>query len=241
MPPFNGGVVALVWLALTLALLNLVLRVAVVAIAPPKRRPLDGPPLKTLVVLGSGGHTAEMFALLNALSPKRYAPRTYVLADTDMTSLSKVNAFEAEIGEKYSTIDDTVDDITLERISEHQIVFMPRSREVGQSYITSVFTTLKALIHASTFFFCLKRTEMPDVILVNGPGTCLPTCVASFISRVLGMASPAIIYVESVCRVEKLSLTGLILYNLRLADYVFVQWEELTEKYGRAVYAGRVV
>ena len=48
-------------------------------------------------------------------------------------------------------------------------------------------------------------------------------------------------YAESVCRVRRLSLTGEILYRLRIADALFVQWEGLLAKYPRAIYAGRVV
>ena len=88
----------------------LALRVLHVAFAPPPRRPLDGPPLRTTIVLGSGGHTAEMFALLRALSPRRYAPRHYIIADTDTTSLVKAEAHEAAVGESLADASDVDDD-----------------------------------------------------------------------------------------------------------------------------------
>ena len=46
-------------------------------------------------------------------------------------------------------------------------------------------------------------------------------------------------FVESVCRVRSLSLSGQILY--RLADDVIVQWPELLQRYPRALYMGRLV
>ena len=239
MPPAVGGdALALVWLALALVVANLALRVVVVALTPPPRRPADGPPLRTLVVLGSGGHTAEMFALLRALPPSRYAPRVYVLADTDTTSAAKVDAHEAAIGARLAQ-DETVDDAALELLSDHALVRVPRSREVGQSFVTSAFTTARATIHAVG----LVWREAPDVVVTNGPGTCLPICLAAFASRVLGRRAnaSAVVYVESVCRVRRLSLTGEILYRLRIADALFVQWEGLLAKYPRAIYAGRVV
>ena len=239
MPPAVGGdALALVWLALALVVANLALRVVVVALTPPPRRPADGPPLRTLVVLGSGGHTAEMFALLRALPPSRYAPRVYVLADTDTTSAVKVDAHEAAIGARLAQ-DETVDDAALELLSDHALVRVPRSREVGQSFVTSAFTTARATIHAVG----LVWREAPDVVVTNGPGTCLPICLAAFASRVLGRRAnaSAVVYVESVCRVRRLSLTGEILYRLRIADALFVQWEGLLAKYPRAIYAGRVV
>ena len=239
MPPaVDGDALALVCLALALVVANLALRVVVVALTPPPRRPADGPPLRTLVVLGSGGHTAEMFALLRALPPSRYAPRVYVLADTDTTSAAKVDAHEAAIGARLAQ-DETVDDAALELLSDHALVRVPRSREVGQSFVTSAFTTARATIHAVG----LVWREAPDVVVTNGPGTCLPICLAAFASRVLGRRAnaSAVVYVESVCRVRRLSLTGEILYRLRIADALFVQWEGLLAKYPRAKYAGRVM
>ena len=239
MPPaVDSDALALSWLALALVVANLALRVVVVALTPPPRRPADGPPLRTLVVLGSGGHTAEMFALLRALPPSRYAPRAYVLADTDTTSAAKVDAHEAAIGARLAQ-DETVDDAALELLSDHALVRVPRSREVGQSFVTSAFTTARATIHAVG----LVWREAPDVVVTNGPGTCLPICLAAFASRVLGRRAnaSAVVYVESVCRVRRLSLTGEILYRLRIADALFVQWEGLLAKYPRAKYAGRVM
>ena len=43
---------------------------------------------------------------------------------------------------------------------------IPRSREVGQSYFSAVFTTLHALIKS----FQLVLEESPSVLIINGPG-----------------------------------------------------------------------
>ena len=217
---------------------NVVLRALIVAFSPPGRRPLHGPSLPSLVVLGSGGHTAEMFAILRALDPRRYAPRAYVVADTDHTSVSKVERHEASVGGALADSDAT--DAELERWTSHAVVRLPRSREVGQSYLLSVFTTLRAILAA----FALVLRERPRVVLCNGPGTCLPVCVAACVAKCLpepvGRA-PVVVFVESVARVQSLSLTGKLLYHLRLADEVFVQWETLAERYPRTTLAGRVV
>ncbi|PHT83467.1 hypothetical protein T459_11910, partial [Capsicum annuum] len=60
-------------------------------------------------------------------------------------------------------------------------------------------------------------------ILCNCPGTCIPLCV-------LGIRWSSIFYVESIARVRKLSLSGLLLYKLHMADQLFVQWPHLKEK-----------
>jgi len=50
-----------------------------------------------------------------------------------------------------------------------------------------------------------------------------------------------VVFVESVCRVRSLSLTGHILYGLRACHTLLVQWPELQELYPRTRYIGRLV
>jgi beta-1,4-N-acetylglucosaminyltransferase len=49
-----------------------------------------------------------------------------------------------------------------------------------------------------------------------------------------------IVYVESIARVERLSLSGKILHASRMADLLFVQWPEMAKRYKGATYAGRL-
>lgn len=58
--------------------------------------------------------------------------------------------------------------------------------------------------------------------------------------RVLFWLDCRIIYVESIARVRKLSLSGSILYLSRMADRFLVQWRELQQRYPRSTYAGRL-
>ncbi|KAF5472448.1 hypothetical protein F2P56_009165 [Juglans regia] len=109
-----------------------------------------------------------------------------------------------------------------------------RSREVGQSYFTSVWTTLVAMAHA----LWLMTKIRPQVILCNGPGTCVPLCAIAFFFKVVGVRWSSVFYVESIARVRRLSLSGLLLYKLRIADQFFVQWPQLQRQYPRAHYVG---
>ncbi|KAG2492187.1 hypothetical protein HYH03_009435 [Edaphochlamys debaryana] len=180
-------------------------------------------PAKTLVVLGSGGHTAEMLMLMDSMPLQLYSPRTYVVAATDPMSGNKALTREQKWQKTTSPTGFVV----------HQI---PRSREVGQSYITSIGTTLYSLV----FAFGLVFLERPEMVLVNGPGTCIPICAAAFVYRVLGLGRAQIVYVESIARTRRFSLSAKLLYHLRMADLLFVQWEALAKTYPRAVYAGRL-
>uniref|UniRef100_A0A8C3TS65 UDP-N-acetylglucosamine transferase subunit ALG14 n=1 Tax=Catharus ustulatus TaxID=91951 RepID=A0A8C3TS65_CATUS len=161
----------------------------------------------------TGGHTTEILRLLSCLS-ESYSPRHYVLADSDKMSEAKIRSFEQK---RFS----------LDRI--------PRSREVRQSWISSVLTTLHSILYSLPLTYKRK----PDLILCNGPGTCVPVCLSAFLLGLLRIKRTIIVYVESICRVETLSLSGKILYYF--ADYFIVQWPDLKKKYPKSVYLGRIV
>ncbi|XP_021891374.1 UDP-N-acetylglucosamine transferase subunit ALG14 homolog isoform X2 [Carica papaya] len=202
----------------------------------------DSQPLSTLIILGSGarqillisflwcritgGHTAEMLDLLSVLQKNRFKPRFYIAAATDNMSLQKARALENSLADM-SEIKDV----------PQQFMQIYRSREVGQSYVTSVWTTLLALAHALWLMIKIR----PQVVLCNGPGTCVPICVIAFLFKVVGIRWSSTFYVESIARVRRLSLSGLVLYKLRIADQIFVQWPQLKSKYPRAHYVGRLM
>lgn len=113
----------------------------------------------------------------------------------------------------------------LQEIPEDTVVWrIPRSREVGQSYVSAIAPTLRAVAAS----FAVVRRLKPDVLLCNGPGTCLPIALAAAVLRCAGIVRTRIIFVESVCRVTSLSLTGRLLYPI--ADEVQVQWPELQQR-----------
>ncbi|MBN3281582.1 ALG14 transferase, partial [Polyodon spathula] len=177
--------------------------------------------VSVLVVAGSGGHTTEILRLMESLS-RSYSPRHYVIADTDKMSEDKIRTLENSQKEKGTTRQ-----FTIQRI--------PRSREVQQSWSSSVLTTLYSLLYSVPLVFKLK----PDLVLCNGPGTCVPLCASALLLGILGIKKVLIIYVESICRVETLSLSGKLLYHL--SDYFFVQWSTLKEKYPKSTYLGRII
>ncbi|XP_071341656.1 UDP-N-acetylglucosamine transferase subunit ALG14 isoform X2 [Trachinotus anak] len=198
-----------------------IIRLYVVVKTGSKFKPGSKGPVAVLVVAGSGGHTAEILRLVECLSAA-YTPRHYVIADTDRMSEEKICTFESS---KQHT--DSESQFTICRI--------PRSREVHQSWSSSVVSTLNALRYSLPLVFRLR----PDMVLCNGPGTCVPLCVAGLLLGILGMKKVLIVYVESICRVHTLSLTGKILYLI--SDYFFVQWSSLRDKYPKSIFLGRIV
>lgn len=214
----------------SVAFVVILILVRVVHVIYSSGRPLSkraSKPVSTLIILGSGGHTAEMLNLLAVLQKDRFKPRFYIAAATDNMSLQKAILLENSLASESGTaVADTA-----------QFMKIYRSREVGQSYITSIWTTLIAIVHALWLMIKIR----PQVILCNGPGTCIPLCVIAFIFKVLGIRWSSIFYVESIARVRRLSLSGLLLYKLWLADQIFVQWPQLQQQYPRATYVGRLM
>lgn len=186
-------------------------------------------PATTLIVLGSGGHTTEMMSLQFKLNPNKYKPIVHVIATTDHTSEDRINA---QVKQNNSN------DSNSSSVKKADVTYRtPRSREVGQSYISSIFTTLYAFVYAIWIVWKVQ----PDLVLCNGPGTCLPIVVISFVMgkwrRILfGGSNPCtetkIIFVESFCRVQHLSLTGKLLYPI--VDRFIVHWDELHAKFPKS-------
>jgi hypothetical protein len=50
-----------------------------------------------------------------------------------------------------------------------------------------------------------------------------------------------VIFVESIARVQHLSLTGRILYHTRVPSLFLVQWESLAASLPRAKFVGRLM
>ncbi|CAH8477467.1 unnamed protein product [Schistosoma turkestanicum] len=161
-----------------------------------------------------GGHTAEMLSYIPVIS-RKYQPRLYVVAASDSMSEQKVMDLENKSGVEFS------------------IKYVRRAREVKQSYISSVFSTLMSCLSA----FPIVTFFRPKLILCNGPGTCIPICFVALLLNILRIHSTLIIFVESICRTKTLSLSGKILYYTRLVD-IIVQWPELKTKYPRSIYLG---
>lgn len=183
---------------------------------------------KFIVILGSGGHTAEMLMLVSELleqstSNHNQVAMTYVTGATDHHSMIKVEEFYMKMKDENL---------------QSSFVTLPRAREVGQSWISSIFTSLQTTMSA----FKLVCKVKPDIILTNGPGTSAIVAGVAFFLRVTFPSTfrgyCRVIYVESFARVESLSLSGKLVYFF--ADRFLVQWEELRNKWPLAEYYGRV-
>ncbi|CEQ38717.1 SPOSA6832_00184 [Sporobolomyces salmonicolor] len=166
----------------------------------------------------AGGHTAEMMRVVGHLEWKRFSSRIWIISSGDELSGAKALALEKQIGS-----------------GSFRILRIPRARRVHQSYMTSPFTTLYSLAYclwhislAPLLAGGRARRIFADLVLLNGPGSCVPIAASAFLPRLVYLPSPALIYVESLARTRRLSLSAKLVRSL--VDRFFVQWESLRDE-----------
>jgi len=191
---------------------------------------------------GKGNNNGEQKTQKN-LCCCEYAPLNYIVASTDTTSINRLHAFttsksnqsnpnastnstNTNTNTNTNTAATATATATMNLPPHNQIYKIPRAREVGQSYLSSIFTTLHSLL-SSFKLILLQPATRPDLLLINGPGTCLPIAFWTFAARILGLSRGRIVFCESFCRVQSLSLTGYILHSLGIVDLFLVHWPEL--------------
>jgi len=107
---------------------------------------------KLMVVFGSGGHTTEMLLMLtkgNSFRFDKYKEVQFVIGKSDTWSFTKIKDFLSR-----GNIDVEKD------VPNLRVIKLFRSREVKQSYITSIATTLYALLHS----FLVVAANRPDIV-----------------------------------------------------------------------------
>jgi UDP-N-acetylglucosamine:LPS N-acetylglucosamine transferase len=105
---------------------------------------------------------------------------------------------------------------------------LPADMEDRTYFITHSERDLKFFLNLWEVFQILRK-EKPDVILSTGAGPVVPFAI---VGRLLfGMR---VIFVETIARIEKPSLTGKIMYWL--AHDFFYQWKTLRQFFPKAKY-----
>lgn len=214
---------------------------------PPRKR---GTPTHLLIVLGSGGHTAEMLSLLHGLDPTIYTHRTYIISSGDDFSAARAAAFESTL------LPNTTESNGISQEGKkYSIHTVPRARRIHQSLLSAPLTSLHCFSACLTLLHAHPQGH-PDLILTNGPATSLILLLASTLLRYfaflpfLSSRSPTsggpetgqmrAIYVESWARVKRPSLSGRIIVWCGLCDRVLVQWKGLEDR-GWGEYRGVLV
>ncbi|PBK74232.1 glycosyltransferase family 1 protein [Armillaria solidipes] len=188
---------------------------------------------KLAVFLGSGGHTSEAIALLSSLDYARFSSRIYIVSDGDTLSTQKAKDLEYK---KCASLSE----------QNFAVWTIPRARRVHQSLLSSPLTALWSLLRCMQHvtispLLSSSSASQPfaDVLILNGPGTCLSLCIAIYVNKFIGLPVPKLIYVESFARVHSLSLSGKLLRPL--VDRFVVQWPQPLADGGRGDCFGWLV
>lgn len=103
---------------------------------------------------------------------------------------------------------------------------------MGYTSLLAVFLTAFVNVFELIRIFWVEK---PTILFSTGAEIAIP---AFYVGKILFRTK--LIYLETLTRVEKLSLTGKALYPV--ADLFLVQWPELLEKVGpKAVYGGKLI
>ncbi|KAI0743914.1 oligosaccharide biosynthesis protein Alg14 like-domain-containing protein [Daedaleopsis nitida] len=235
---FLGCIFLIVSLAAAATIARLYIIVSAARLAKSSGRREASDRCSFAVFLGSGGHTSEALSLLSALDFDRYVPRTYIISEGDTLSMRKaVDLESAKAAESHQAHSPS-----LRSDPPYVFVVIPRARRVHQSLFTTPLTaatSLAASVWHLTIAPLVSKRVAPDVLLLNGPGTCFVLCIATYVNRFLGLKSPRLVYVESFARVRQLSLSARLLRPL-VKQFV-VQWPQLVEDPKRDVYRGWLV
>lgn len=188
---------------------------------------------RLMVVLGSGGHTAEMLTFLSGFNPVNIQSVHFFLAKTDHHSQSKAEAWANRNIQSNNGNGNRSSPPPPLQVSFHKIT---RSREVGQSWCSTVGTTLAGLCETISLYCQVQ----PDVVLCNGPGTCVPVVYCAVLGKLCGVNTHTrLIFIESFARVQSLSLTGMLVYPV--VDRFIVQWKQLNSKWSKGTeYIGKI-
>ena len=143
--------------------------------------------------------------------------RTWIYTSGDNASLAKAQDYERKSG------------------TSLQYIPIPRARTVGQSYILSIPTTIYSFLF---FCNCNAQTQTSSDTFERPRYLCSRGIHFVFY-KLLGLCNTKIIYIESLARVNKLSLSGLLL--LPISDRFIVQWESLYQQYSRVEYYGILI
>ena len=191
-------------------LLTVMLRPKASTLNPPRPPVSSSCPTHLLIVLGSGGHTAEMLNMLRRLPllPQKFTHRTYVVSSGDGFSALKAREFEWEISSHQCT---QVAKNIGEHDEDYDIVTVRRARRVHQSLVSTPWSALLCLEDCIKVLLGRHRHQSrrkqrcqvgdspsyPDLILTNGPGTGVCVVMASLCLRFVGFSGPSTVSIKS--------------------------------------------
>jgi beta-1,4-N-acetylglucosaminyltransferase len=78
-------------------------------------------------------------------------------------------------------------------VSKLHIYYLPRTNEVKQSYLSSVFTTIRSL--AKSFQLVVASLINTTHFISNGPGTCVPLFYTFFLLKIVKLSKAKLVFI----------------------------------------------
>lgn len=190
-------------------LLTILIRPKATSLSPTRPAASSTHPTHLLIVLGSGGHSAEMLNMLRSLPilPVKFTHRTYVVSSNDEFSALKATEFEMEIaGHQAELVKEGSGKVQDDIHENYDIVTVRRARRVHQSLFSTpgtaslcVWDCIRVIMGGNSRQKKLppqqpsrvRKPGYPDLILTNGPGTGVCVVLASLILLFFGFSGPS--------------------------------------------------
>jgi len=183
------------------------------------RKYVLNPKKSIMIILGSGGHTGEILLMIKKLDFNKFSSCYFVSSHNDKNSENKT---------KESI------DMNNFKNTKFQFIKIYRARNVGQSFISSIPTTIYSLFQS---LFILIKTR-PNMVVSNGPGVAFPIIIIGYILKILMILYEfKIMFIESYCRSKSISLCGKLVEPF--CDRFIVLWKNLETK--KREYLGKIL
>ena len=224
-----------------------------------------------MIVLGSGGHTAEMLAMLERINSDIYNHRTYVVTSGDHLSVDRARDFEACLRPGRKPCDwprRTVRDEPPPPgvpTGTYDIFLAPRPRQIHQPLWKAAVSILNCFLASicalrrvdspsivgnsasekpsSVIDLALTPPNYPDIIMVNGPGIAVCVVFASLFLRFWSFDDAY--YKMRTVYVESFARVHTLSLSGRIllhcVNRFFVQWSTLARVNQRVEYMGILV
>ena len=127
----------------------------------------------------------------------------------------------------------TGDDCMIPANLKYETIYrIPTFATIGEQGIIKKCLNLVSSIKKSAD---VLQKSKPDILICVGTSLAVPL---SLCAKIFGKK---VVFVESITRVTKPTLTGRILSTFRLVDRFYVQWPEAVTCYRGAIYKGTVL
>ena len=234
-----------------------------------RRNPQE--PTHLLIVLGSGGHTAEMIAMLTRavespdpktkLDWREFSHRTWVVGHGDSISAQRAKEFEefaAPLSTQADLMAGKVKRATDWGAGTWELVEVPRAREIHQPLVTAPLSGARCMRACYELLVryasetreghmpIAKERDFPDLVLCNGPATATVLVFTSMVMRFFDVKGCSTRGKMRTIYVESWARVKKLSLSGQLlksvVDRFIVQWPQLEHTAGgRAEYRGCLV